>query len=173
MAFIRAILSALALFAATALAVAQDSDAPQRRAVVVENMDFYGGDLEPRFNTTFEACERACIADENCTAFTYNTISSACFPKAKFEEMRAFEGAVSARIVELSPVNRSRIEARAADLTFLPAGYIAEAHKLARQIGIEFPSADREFSDLITQARRASAHGNRLREWWIPKRLYV
>jgi uncharacterized protein YfaS (alpha-2-macroglobulin family) len=157
MAFIRAILSALALFAATALAVAQGSDAPQRRAVVVENIDFYGGDLEPRFNTTFEACERACIADENCTAFTYNTNSFACFPKAKFEEMRAFEGAVSARIVELSPVNRSRIEARAADLTFLPAGYIAEAHELARQIGIEFPSADRAFIDLITQARRASA----------------
>ena len=136
---------------------AQDSDAPIRRAVVVENMDFYGGDLESRFDVSFEACERICLDDTACTAFTYNIGASACFPKAGFEEMRAFDGAVSARIVEMPATLSERIKVRAADLTFLPAGYLNEAHVLARQVGIEFPPANRSFDALVSAARKQGA----------------
>ena len=65
------------------VALAQETSAPERRAVVVENMDFYGGDLEPRFETTFAACERLCIGDAACTAFTFNTKSSSVLPEIR------------------------------------------------------------------------------------------
>lgn len=138
---------------AGSFALAQENTLPERRAVVVENMDFYGGDLEPRFDTSFAACERICISDAACTAFTFNTKSSACFPKSGFDEMRAFEGAVSARIVETPVETLSRIESRVDDLDFLPNSFIAEAHRLARQVGVEFPPADRKFVALLADAR--------------------
>jgi len=135
-------------------AFAQDTGFPERRAIVVENVDFYGGDLEPRFDTTFEACERRCLADTACKAFTFNTKSSACFPKTEIDEVRDFVGAVSARIVEASDETLSLTQSRASDLEFLPSTYLNEAHALAKTIGVEFPPADRSFDALVSSARR-------------------
>ncbi len=149
----RATLSVLALIATTTFAVAEDKGVPDRRSVVVENMDFYGGDLEPHFDTTFEACENICLSDASCKAFTYNAKSSACFPKDGFDEMRAFDGAISARIVELPDKTRERIELRSADLDFLPGGYLEEAHTLAREIGVEFPPGDKSARSLLANAQ--------------------
>ena len=135
---------------------AQTTEIPERRAVSVENVDFYGGDLEPRFDTTFEACQRLCLGDTACMAFTFNTKSSACFPKTEIEEERAFIGAISARIIDISEETRSVIEKRTDDLDFLPASYLTEAHSLATKIGIEFPPADRKFDDLVSAARESN-----------------
>jgi len=157
MAGFRLTLSLIAIVATATAALAKDDAVPNRRAVVVENVDFYGGDLEPRFDTTFDQCENICLSDAACTAFTYNIKSSACFPKAGFDEMRAYDGALSARIVDLSDDTRSLIESRAADLNFLPGGYLEEAYAFAQQIGVEFPPADREFNDLLLAARRNGA----------------
>ncbi len=66
--------AALALPGATP-AFASDAVIPERRVVVVEDMDFYGGDLGSIFNTTLDACQSACVGDRSCRAFTYNTRS--------------------------------------------------------------------------------------------------
>ena len=134
---------------------AQQASVPERRAVVVENMDFYGGDLDPVFDVSFERCQNTCLENAECTAFTYNTKASACFPKAGFEEMRAFDGALSARIVETHAKTISLIEQREAELGFLPRGYLKEAHELARLIGAEYPLNEREVEPLLTSARDA------------------
>ena len=156
MAGFRTTLSVLAALCCATTPDVWADDAPIRRAVVVENTDFFGGDLDPVFNTTFDACEQLCLDDTACTAFTYNTKSDACFPKADAGEMRAFDGAVSARIVEIPKEILTRITTRAAELSFLPGGYIAEAHALARSIGVEYPSSDQGMPRLLAEARNAS-----------------
>lgn len=137
-------------------ALAQDADVPDRRAVVVENVDLYGGDLEPRFDTTFETCLNLCLRDDACEAFTFNTKSAACFPKSGYDDVRRFDGALSARIVRMPDRVRTRIEANAADLDFLPGTYINEAHRFVRSMGVEFPANDRAFDALLAEARKAS-----------------
>ena len=51
-------------------------------------MDFYGGDLQPVFETSFTSCQQICLADQKCRAFTFNVKSNACFPKSDIAEMK-------------------------------------------------------------------------------------
>ncbi|WP_299304979.1 alpha-2-macroglobulin family protein [uncultured Litoreibacter sp.] len=93
---------------------------PDRRLSLTRNVDFYGGDLTNIFDTTLGACQRACLADDNCKAFTFNEKSNACFPKSNVERTEPYEGAISARVLEASSEAVARADARGADLAFLP-----------------------------------------------------
>ena len=75
--------------------VAAQAEFPDRRAVVINDMDYYGSDLQPIFDTTYANCRNACLTNQSCNAFTYNTKSSACFPKSDVTEEVAYEGAYS------------------------------------------------------------------------------
>ena len=72
-------MSALAL---ATPAMAQDL-IPERRFVVTQDQDLPGGDVASVFDTTIEACERACLTNPACTAFTFNTRNGSCFPKSQ------------------------------------------------------------------------------------------
>ncbi len=93
---------------------------PERRIAITRNIDFYGSDLTNIFDTTFDACERACLADQNCRAFTFNEKSRACFPKSEISKSEPYEGAISARVIDSSPEALSVAQTRAQDLSFLP-----------------------------------------------------
>ena len=90
-----------ALILATA-ALAQ-SGLPDRRIVTIQDMDFYGGDIRSIFETDLQSCTDACLADQQCRAFTYNGNADACFLKSGFEQMQPYEGAVSGRMVDTTP----------------------------------------------------------------------
>jgi len=98
---------------------AEDSPVPARRLARTSDIDFYGNDLRSIFDTSLEACERACLADAACLAYTYNTRSSACFPKAAAGDPRPFAGAVSGRVFATDPAVLTRAATRRAELTFL------------------------------------------------------
>ena len=55
---------------------------PERRAVLVQDLDFYGSDLRSIFDTTRDACETACVAEAACNAFTFNGRANSCFLKS-------------------------------------------------------------------------------------------
>ena len=55
---------------------------PPRRLVLSEGVDLPGGDLAKIFDTTLDACERACLANAQCDAFTFNGRNGSCFPKS-------------------------------------------------------------------------------------------
>ena len=116
---------------------------------MVEDMDFYGGDLGSIFNTTLDACQSACVGDRSCRAFTYNTRSSACFLKSGFDEMRVFEGALSGRVIEVAPEALALAEQRATDLGFLPEGYLDQAQTFAAGLGARFPADSRTEAELM------------------------
>ena len=77
-------------------AVAQQA-LPEFRYIATRDMDFYGADLDSLFGTDLQSCVRACSANPQCGAFTFNSRSNACFPKRGVQDMTPFVGAVSAR----------------------------------------------------------------------------
>lgn len=105
-----------------------------RRIALTSNIDFPGGDLTPIFETDFDSCRAACLADTQCKAFTFNERSNACFPKTDALESLPFEGALSARVYDTSPEYLAAQSGRLAQLSFLRNEDADAARKLARDL---------------------------------------
>lgn len=127
---------------------------PDRRLAVTRNVDFYGSDLTNIFDTTFDACERACLADQNCRAFTFNEKSRACFPKSEITKTEPYEGAISARVFDASSDVLARAEARAADLAFLPARDLSGAFTQASNMSDQYIANEYTTQQYIDAALR-------------------
>lgn len=108
---------------------------PDRRLVLSENTDLPGGDIASIFDTTLEACERACLTNRSCTAFTFNTRNGSCFPKSGAGEPATYGGAFSGFVIEGTADAEALAVKRAADLTFVGSwemsGFTAQAANLA------------------------------------------
>ncbi|MFC7705858.1 alpha-2-macroglobulin family protein [Plastorhodobacter daqingensis] len=154
----RNILLAVLLLGATPL-LAQEGPVPERRLVVTEDVDFYGGDLSPMFNTTLEACQRACLATEACQALTFNSRSGACFPKSGVAEERPFAGAISARVRNAAAGVLAGVAARQAELSFLDPGFAGRARDQALSLAGAHPADGRSAAEL-RQAADAAAQGD-------------
>jgi len=143
------------------IVLAQDA-VPEARTVISRDVDFPGGDLAAIFDTTLDACEAACLANSQCTAFTFNQRTDSCFPKVDAGVVTPYEGAVSARILRTPDIVQQRAATRGAELDFLPAPLVAEARDLATRIG-RMHSVD-EFGarELLDAAGRARSNGNLL-----------
>nr|WP_245964112.1 alpha-2-macroglobulin family protein [Roseovarius spongiae] len=150
---------ALVLLASQAMG---QSALPDRRAVVTNDMDYYGSDLQAIFDTTYKTCRNACLNDPACKAFTYNSKSSACFPKSAVSEEVAYEGAYSARILPTDPAVLAQADARMEDLGFLGAYIIDSAHDLARSVGGKHPAGQWDVDAMLKAARDRMADGDAL-----------
>jgi uncharacterized protein YfaS (alpha-2-macroglobulin family) len=98
--------------------VAQDL-IPAKRLAISDNTDLPGGDLASIFDTTLEACERACLTNKKCEAFTFNTRNGSCFPKANMGEATAFDGAYSGFVLKAADGAEDLAKMRRADLKFV------------------------------------------------------
>ncbi len=110
-----ATLTALALPSA---AMAQDL-IPPKRLVLMQDMDFAGGDIANIFDTTLDACQRACLANTACEAFTFNSSNNSCFPKAGGYETTEFLGAISGQVILAEAGANDTARARREELTFI------------------------------------------------------
>ncbi len=132
-----------ALFFVTLLGISPPAWAqqavPTDRFVFTRNLDFYGSDLGKLFDTTLGACERACAAQSDCVAFTFNARSNACFPKSQISDRMFYEGAVSAMRVETDPVILRQASTRLSDLAFLKSDDLTAARDLVSEIGRRYP----------------------------------
>ena len=117
-----------------ALANAQQSPVPERYISLIEDMDLPGADLRPMFDTTFNACEAACLSDPQCVAFTYNQRSAACFPKSAVPAPEGYQGALSAIVHETDPSVLAGLPTRLADLDFIDTWDLSEARELAHAL---------------------------------------
>jgi uncharacterized protein YfaS (alpha-2-macroglobulin family) len=72
--------------------------AQERSVELFESTDFFGGDLRTIKSVGLQACQRACLQDQACKAFTYNTKARWCFLKSSIGERKSFEGAISGMI---------------------------------------------------------------------------
>ncbi|MEM8740776.1 MAG: MG2 domain-containing protein, partial [Pseudomonadota bacterium] len=110
---------------------------PDRRVIAVPDTDFWGGDLRAIYDTESALCERACLGEAACTAFTFNERANACFLKSGFDRIEPYEGALSAILVPTPPEIIDRALRRASALAFLPEGWLAAARNQALALGRE------------------------------------
>ena len=129
------IVFALLLGLSAVPAGAQQGLIPERRAVVTEGVDFPGADLQTLFDTSYDACEAACLGTAQCVAFTFNTRSNSCFPKSSVKGSEPYAGAFSAIMVAADPLIVARAAERQGDVLFLGPNDFDQARALAQTVG--------------------------------------
>lgn len=143
--------------------VAAQTFLPERRAVLIEDADLPGGDLRQIFDTTLEACERACLTDRACTAFTFNARNGSCFPKADSGAIAPYARAISGRIIAASPEAQAVATERAAELTFVPRWMLEQARSQAASLGRAHVAGAFGPDDLRRAAQEAELAGDNAR----------
>ncbi len=148
-------------FSATHDAVAQETG--DRRVVTTRGADYFGGDYDILKDVDLDLCSSACLGDRSCKAFTLNTRTGWCFLKTTAGELRTVDGAVSGKVVAFDTVSETSVEARRADLDFLPAATL----DAARQLRLQIPGEERaaaydgfDVSAILANARAASDPAN-------------
>jgi hypothetical protein len=133
---------------------------PERYIAITRDIDFPGGDLRPLFDTTFEACNAACLADPNCGAFTFNQRSNACFPKSGVLAQEPYDGALSAQVYATDAGVLARLDSRVAALSFLRQGDLLAARGQANTLATRHYAGSWTAQQLADAARNAAAQGN-------------
>lgn len=110
--------AALLLSVAPDLSHAQDL-VPQKRLILSQDVDLPGGDIGSAFDTTLEACERACLANGSCEAFTFNTRNGSCFLKSGAGEAQPYAGAYSGYVLANDADLAERARVRRGELGFV------------------------------------------------------
>ncbi|MCF1708100.1 alpha-2-macroglobulin family protein [Tabrizicola sp. J26] len=158
----RALMVVSALGLAPLPLAAQDQPLiPERRFVLSENTDMPGGDLQSIFDTTIEACERACLADTQCLAFTFNSKNGSCFPKSTVGEGTPYAGAYSGRVVMADPRAMADAGARAADLSkFIGTYDLGQAYAQAVDLANKHITGNWTAEELMRAAADAEMGGD-------------
>ncbi len=133
---------------------------PQTRFVISENTDLPGGDIASIFDTTREACQRACDANANCTAFTYNQRNGSCFPKVNAGPAASFDNALSGTKVVTDAGVLAESPARRAELGFLLDYEFSNFLAQANDLGAARPVNGFSGEDLIAMTERAAENGD-------------
>ena len=149
------IASFLSIFLQTALVQAQSS-VPEFRYITTRDADFYGSDLDALFDTDLKSCIQACSANANCTAFTYNTRSDACFPKSGVNRQEPYEGALSAQKITTPEQTLTLAITRAEALGFLRPSDLESAGQQSRDLGFLHTAGGQDLNAVLDAARSAS-----------------
>ncbi len=133
---------------------------PDRHVAISRDVDFPGGDLQSIFDTTLDACQDACLANTQCTAFTFNQRSNSCFPKSGATDVQPYAGAISGRVYPTDPAVLQNADQRAADLNFLDSGDLDYARQVAADIGQTHATDETSPGDLLLAARARQLTGD-------------
>lgn len=154
-------LFALVCLSSVGLALAVPSEAAERRAVITEGADYFGEDIDTLKGVELGDCQAACVADDRCVAFTYNTKAKWCFKKGTMGDLRTFAGAVAGRIVTSEAADPSVTATRRDELGFIGQSFIDEAHQLEGAIADE--PAEGKLDKLIADSDKAIDAGDHLK----------
>lgn len=154
------VLAIVASLAAAAGAALAQGAVPTYRYVVTPDTDFYGSDLDSLFDTDLLSCIRACDANRACTAFTFNSRSNACFPKAGISQRTRFQGAISAQKFPTGPAVLQAAPDRAGTLAFLQDEDLARAAELGRLLGLRYQAGGLDLEAVLDAARGRAAAGD-------------
>ena len=146
---------ALALGFTAVPVAAQQAPVPDRRVIVTEGVDYPGADLQTLLDTSYDACEQACLGNSQCVGFTFNTRSNSCFPKSEITGSEPYAGAFSAKVVEVDAATKDRALQRMAELPFLSAGDFDAARDLAQRIGDLHVTGEWSAEDHLASAENA------------------
>ena len=134
---------------------------PAKRFVLSENTDMPGGDIVAIFDTTLEACERACLTNNQCKAFTFNTRNGSCFPKSAKGATEVFEGAFSGYVITAAKGAQDLAAARRVELrTFVQDWELAGITQQADTLGNVHITNDFTAEEHLAAARDAETRGD-------------
>ncbi|MBN2630288.1 MAG: alpha-2-macroglobulin family protein [Rhodobacteraceae bacterium] len=151
---------AILILAAVPVGAQDQPLVPQKRVIMMQDQDLPGGDIAQVFDTTLEACERACLTNARCTAFTFNTRNGSCFPKANPGTGAFYQGAISAQVLTAAPGAGARAADRRAELGFAGQGDIDAALAQAQSLGRTHSTNGFSADDHATAAAQAEARGD-------------
>ncbi len=133
---------------------------PEKRFIQSQDADLPGGDIASLFDTTLEACQRACVNTKGCTAFTFNARNGSCFPKANPGQGAFYQGATSGRIVVAPSAVVNNAAARRSELDFVSDSDVAGAFDQALALSNTHFAGTRNAEDLLSYAVDASTTGD-------------
>ncbi|WP_062011885.1 alpha-2-macroglobulin family protein [Aureimonas sp. AU4] len=127
---------------AVCVAGAAFAQGAERRIVPAPGSDYYGHDYDILKDATQDLCETACLSDNQCRAFTFNTAKGWCFLKSEAGELRAAAGTVSGRIAEgaAPAADEATLRERESALSFLDRETLEAARSL--RLGLAEEEAD-------------------------------
>jgi len=131
----------------------------ERRIILSEDSDYFGADYETLKDVDLKQCEAACIADNRCNAFTYNTSARWCFMKQDFGGLKHFKGAIAGRITVTKPRAKSMVRQRTDELTFIDKSLIDESRRLPGQLKQYYDPAGSTYSVLYAAGADAYRSG--------------
>ncbi len=130
-----------------------------KRVIVTPNADYAGFDMKTVKDVDQAACQAACLGDNACRAFTFNTKAKWCFLKSDFGALAATPDAIAGRVVDAVALSPSLERQRLAELNFLPAGFIDEARTLVGALKDRFSTAGVSYGALRTAGAAAMSAG--------------
>ncbi|ABF65505.1 alpha-2-macroglobulin-like protein [Ruegeria sp. TM1040] len=145
------------------VAIAQTSESkplPAHRFVTQPDTDHFGADLQALFDTSLEACQRACATQGACVGFVYNLKSNACFPKSELSAPSTFVGALTVRKVPVDSDLAARAADRASRLPLRGGNDLSAARTLASDIGSRYPLSGRDLGVLVDGSQQFFAGNN-------------
>ncbi len=131
-----------------------------KRVIVTPNADYSGFDMETVKNVDQAGCQTACLANDTCRAFTFNTKARWCFLKSDFGALAATPDAVAGRVVEAIDLTPSIEKQRLAELDFLSSGYIDEARTLIGALKDRYSTDGASYTALRSDGAAAMRAGN-------------
>lgn len=155
---VASLISGLVLFAPE-LSSAQEL-IPAKRLVLSENTDLPGSDITSIFDTTLDACQRACLSNKACEAFTFNTHNGSCFPKSAVGEPAAFDGAYSGYVLAAAEGAEARAKARRAELQFVQDWEFSGITDQAAQLANAHTTNGYSAEEHLASAADAEANGD-------------
>ncbi|NGQ90098.1 alpha-2-macroglobulin family protein [Rhodobacter sp. HX-7-19] len=154
------------LVAGHALPLAAQELVPAKRLVMMQDMDLPGGDFASAFDTTLEACERACLANDGCEALTFNSRNGSCFMKAGPGEGTPYAGAVSALVRTAAADAGARAAIRRGELTFVQDWEFSAVTAQAQGLAKEHMAGGWTLAELQAAARDAEMQGDAVSAAW-------
>ncbi len=157
----RAWMLAAVVMAASALSLAAQETPliPPPRLKIRPGLDLPRGDVAQLFDTTLEACQRACLTNSRCTAFTFNTRNNSCFPKQAPGAASPFPNAVSGYVIKADPGAEARARVARKDLDFFYDYEINDAREMAEGLGNAHSSNGFSADDHRTASAKAERSG--------------
>ncbi len=137
----------LALIAAAVFATGS-AGAADRRMIISQEADYPGFDHVTIKDVDLATCEAACLGDNQCRAFTFNTKANWCFLKSDFATLVAVPGAVAGRVVNSVEITPGLERQRLGEIDFVPQSQIDESRQLLGELERRFESEGQSYSDL-------------------------
>lgn len=139
------------------LALSGFAKAAERSVSFLPDTDVSGFDYKILKGVSEKSCASACLKEQICQAFTYNSSAKWCFLKGKAGPQTPFEGALSGKI-ELTPTLAEVAAERRRELPFPADSLVSNATRFANDLAATDPAPEGStYANLVNDGNAQAA----------------